>query len=102
MVYYIENKCNEPIYFDPDKLKLQEKKVPENESIISPTKRGMQYQINRLSSGWIKPDENIQGYLIYCVRHRYMRRSQIYCPVYDESESCFISYPSPCIGITSN
>jgi hypothetical protein len=65
IVILFESDCRDTVYLDSQFFKLEEHNGPNVGRVYSPTIRGMQYQKNRLHSGWVRPGEDREGYLTF-------------------------------------
>lgn len=65
IVILFESDCRDTIHLNAQNFRLQEHNGPVLNRSYRPTTRGMQYQKDRLSSGWVKPGGERQGYLTF-------------------------------------
>ena len=63
----IENKCTDRLYIRPGTFRLYLSSQPstENAQEYLPTTRGLEYQPNRLTAGWLEPGDKTSGRLIF-------------------------------------
>ena len=72
MDIFVESHCEGPIRIDSSRFRLYLSSEPTTEGAqnFAPTTLGIEYQTNRLISGWLEPGDSISGSVIYQVPNK--------------------------------